>query len=141
MATTTATFTLSSPDLVSTPISLSSTATLYDAGTTTGVTQVKMGKNEIPLGSPTNFDLLNATAAHANKANKFYIANKATNEDHYVVITIGAQIIGRLYAGDWMFMPWEAAAATQDIEIQAYESAQHIEWVVFHEGETLVTAS
>jgi hypothetical protein len=139
MATTTATITLSSSDLLSDSLSLSSTSTLYDAGTTTGVTQMKTGINEIATG--TNFDLLDATAAHANKANKFYIANKATNEDHYVVITIGAQIIGRLYAGDWMYMPWEAAAATQDIEIQAYEAAQVIEWVVFHEGETLVTAS
>ena len=139
MATTTATITLASTDLLSDSLSLSSTSTLYDAGTTTGVTQMRMGKNEIATG--TNFDLLDATAAHANKANKFYIANKATDEDHYVVITIGAQIIGRLYAGDWMFMPWEAAAATQDIEIQAYEAAQVIEWVVFHEGETLVTAS
>ena len=139
MATTTATLTLFSSDLLSDSLSLSSTATLYDAGTTTGVTQMKMGRNEIATG--TNFDLLDATAAHANKANKFYIANKATNEDHYVVITIGAQIIGRLYAGDWMYMPWEAAAATQDIEIQAYEAAQHIEWIAFHEGETLVTAS
>ena len=139
MATTTATITLSSADLLSDSLSLSSTATLYDAGTTTGVTQMKMGKNEIATG--TNFDLLNATAAHANKANKFYIANKATNEDHYVVITIGAQVIGRLYAGDWMYMPWEAAAETQDIEIQAYEAAQHIEWIAFHEGETLITAA
>jgi len=139
MATTTATITLSSTDLLSDSLSLSSTATLYDAGTTTGVTQMKMGRNEIATG--TNFDLLDATAAHANKANKFYIANKATNEDHYVVITIGAQVIGRLYAGDWMFMPWEAAAATQDIEIQAYEAAQHIEWIAFHEGETLITAA
>ena len=139
MATTTATLTLSSTDLLSDSLSLSSTATLYDAGTTTGVTQMKMGRNEIATG--TNFDLLDATAAHANKANKFYIANKATDEDHYVVITIGAQIIGRLYAGDWMFMPWEAAAETQDIEVQAYEAAQEIEWMVFHEGETLITAS
>ena len=139
MATTTATITLASTDLLSDSLSLSSTSTLYDAGTTTGVTQMRMGRNEIATG--TNFDLLDATAAHANKANKFYIANKATNEDHYVIITIGAQVIGRLYAGDWMYMPWEAAAATQDIEIQAYEAAQHIEWIAFHEGETLITAS
>jgi len=139
MATTTATITLASTDLLSDSLSLSSTATLYDAGTTTGVTQMKMGRNEIVTG--TNFDLLDATAAHANKANKFYIANKATNEDHYVVITIGAQVIGRLYAGDWMFMPWEAAAHTQDIEIQAYVASQHIEWIAFHEGETLGAAA
>ena len=45
MATTTATITLSSTDLLSDSLSLSSTATLYDAGTTTGVTQMKMGRN------------------------------------------------------------------------------------------------
>jgi hypothetical protein len=138
MATTTATITLASSDLLSDSLSLSSTATLYKAGLTTGVDQMKMGRNEVATG--TNFDLLDATAAHANKANKVYIANKATNEDHYVIITVKDQVIGRLYAGDWMFMPWECAAADQDIEIQAYEAAQVIEWVVFHEGETLATA-
>ena len=139
MATTTATITLSSADLLSDNLSLSSTTTLYDMGTTNGITQMKMGRNEIAIG--TNFDLLDATAAHADKSNKVYIVNKATDNDHYVVISIGAQIIGRLYAGDWMFMPWEAAAATQDIEIQAYVAEQTIEWVVFHEGETLATAA
>ena len=139
MATTTATITLSSADLLSDNLSLSATSTLYDMGTTNGIAQMKMGRNDIATG--TNFDLLDATTAHANKANKVYIANKATNEAHYVVISIGTQIIGRLYAGDWMFMPWEAAAATQDIEIQAYEATQTIEWAVFHEGETLATAA
>ena len=142
MATTTATITLSSADLLSDSLSLSSTATLYDAGTTTGVTQMKMGRNEIATG--TNFDLLDATAAHANKANKFYIANKATNEDHYVVITIGAQIIGRLYAGDWMFIPWDCdlthATADSSIEIEAVGHETIIEYALFHNGETLPTS-
>jgi len=40
-----------------------------------------------------------------------------------------------------MFMPWEAAAHTQDIEIQAYVASQHIEWIAFHEGETLGAAA
>ena len=139
MATTTASITLSSSDLLSDNLSLSSTMNLYKGGTSaTGLEQMNYHRAIIPTG--TNFDLLDATAAHANKANKIYIANKATNEDHYVVITIGAQVIGRLYAGDWMYMPWEAAAATQDIEIQAYEAAQHIEYALFHEGKTLVNA-
>jgi hypothetical protein len=139
MATTTAAITLVSTDLLGGNLSLSSTATLYDMGTTNGITQMKMGRNKIATG--TNFDLLDATAAHADKSNKVYIVNKATNDDHYVIISIGAQIIGRLYAGDWMFMPWEAAVATQDIEIEAIGAEQTIEWVVFHEGETLVTAA
>jgi hypothetical protein len=139
MATTTAAITLVSTDLLGGNLSLSSTATLYDMGTTNGITQMKMGRNKIATG--TNFDLLDATAAHADKSNKVYIVNKATNDDHYVIISIGAQIIGRLYAGDWMFMPWEAAVATQDIEIEAIGAEQTIEWVVFHEGETLATAA
>ena len=139
MATTTAAITLVSTDLLGGNLSLSSTATLYDMGTTNGITQMKMGRNKIATG--TNFDLLDATAAHADKANKVYIVNKATNDAHYVIISIGAQVIGRLYAGDWMFMPWEAAVATQDIEIEAIGAEQTIEWVVFHEGETLATAA
>jgi hypothetical protein len=43
MATTTATITLSSADLLSDNLSLSSTTTLYDAGTTNGLTQMKWG--------------------------------------------------------------------------------------------------
>jgi hypothetical protein len=139
MATTTAAITLVSTDLLGGNLSLSSTATLYDMGTTNGITQMKMGRNKIATG--TNFDLLDATAAHADKSNKVYIVNKATDDAHYVIISIGAQVIGRLYAGDWMFMPWEAAVATQDIEIEAIGAEQTIEWVVFHEGETLATAA
>ena len=40
MATTTAQITLSSSDLTSDALSLTATATLFDAGTTTGITQL-----------------------------------------------------------------------------------------------------
>jgi hypothetical protein len=56
MATTTATITLSSADLLSDNLSLSSTATLYDAGTTIGLTQYEMGRVLIP-SSDTNVNI------------------------------------------------------------------------------------
>ena len=137
MATTTAAITLTSADILTDSLSVSSTSTLYKAGTTTGLDQVRMGRNEIPTG--TSFDLLDATTLGVDKANKVYIANKSTDETWYVTIVIDAKTIGRLYAGDWMFVPWNAADATHDIEITATGGINIIEWACFHEGETLGT--
>tara|TARA_R110002012_G_scaffold122230_2_gene272205 strand:- start:2455 stop:2871 length:417 start_codon:yes stop_codon:yes gene_type:complete len=134
MATTTATITLSSSDLLSNALSLSATQTLYKAGTTTGLDGIQYERLEIPTGDV--YDLVDATALGANKANKVYIANKHTDETKYVDIYIAALNIGRLYAGDWMFIPLEAAAATQDVGIEAISAAQVVEFALIHEGKT-----
>ena len=136
---TTAAITLTSADLLSNAIAVSSTATLYKAGLTTGLDQVKMGRTELPLG--TEFDLIDATTLAINKANKVYIANKSTSVDQYVKVVIKDKTIGYLYAGDWMFIPWNADDATHDISVRAYVGVQSVEWALFHEGETLPTAS
>jgi len=137
MATTTAAVTLTS-DLLSGSLSVTGTSTLMKAGTTAdGLDQMRMGRNEIPTG--TNFDLLNATAAGVDKANKVYIANLSADTSYYVIIIIDARIIGRLYGGDWMFIPWNMDDVTHDIELEAYVGTNTIEWVKFHENETLTT--
>ena len=138
MATTTATLTLSSSDLLSDALSVSATQTLYKAGTTTGLDGIQYEKLEVAAG--TQYDMIDATAAGANKANKVYVANKHTDETKYVEIYIAALQIGRLYAGDWMFIPLEAAAATQDVSVKAITAAQEIEFALIHEGKTLVAS-
>ena len=137
MATTTATLTLTSTDLLTESFALTSTATLWKAGSTEGLDQVRMGRNEIPTG--TSFDLLDATTAGIDKANKAYIANLSTDETYYVIVIIDAKVIGRLYAGDWMFIPWNMDDATHDLEVTAYVGTNTIEWIKFHENETLAT--
>ena len=137
MATTTATLTLTSTDLLTESFASTSTATLWKAGSTEGLDQVRMGRNEIPTG--TSFDLIDATTLGVDKANKVYIANKSTDPTYYVTIVIDALTVGRLYAGDWMFVPWNAADATHDIEITASTGTNIIEWMCVHEGETLPT--
>ncbi len=138
MPTTTAAVTLTS-DLLSDAMSVSTSTTCMKAGTTAdGLDQLRMGYNEIPTG--TSFDLLDATAAAIDKANKVLIANESTDETYYVIITIDAKVIGRLYAGDWMFIPWNCDDATHDLEIQAYTGTNNISWVCLHEGETLGTS-
>ena len=135
MATTTATITLASSDLLSNALSLSATKTLYKAGTTTGLDGVQYERLEVPTGDV--YDMIDATALGANKANKVYVCNKATDPTYYIDIYIAALNIGRLYAGDWMFIPLEVAAATQDVGVEAIGGAQEIEWCFFHEGKTL----
>tara|TARA_A100000172_G_C3030354_1_gene106418 strand:- start:909 stop:1331 length:423 start_codon:yes stop_codon:yes gene_type:complete len=139
MPTTTAAVTLTS-DLLSDAMSVSTSTTCMKAGTTAdGLDQLRMGYNEIPTG--TSFDLLDATAAAIDKANKVLIANESTDETYYVIITIDAKVIGRLYAGDWMFIPWNCDDATHDLEVQAYTGTNNISWICFHEGETLETSA
>ena len=138
MATTTATLTLSSTDLLSDSLSVSATQTLYKAGTTTGLDGIQYERLEVPTGDV--YDIVDATSAGANKANKVYIANKNTTETNYVDVYVAALNIGRLYAGDWMFIPLEAAAATQDVGVEAIGAAQHIEFALIHEGKTLVAS-
>ena len=144
MATTTASFTLSSSDILSQAISLSTTATLYKGGTTaTGLEQMNYHRLVIPTG--TAFDLIEESAALSEDASYVYIINKNTDPADYVLIDINAEEIGRLYAGDWLFMPWDcdlsAAANDSSIEIEAFTHEHVIEYALFHNGETLPTAA
>ena len=137
MATTTAAMTLSS-DLMTGALSASANSTLMKAGTTAdGLDQMRMGYNKIPTG--TSFDLLDATTAGIDKAAKVYICNESTDETYYVTIVIDAKTIGRLYGGDWMFIPWNQDDATHDLEVTATGGTNDITWICFHEGETLGT--
>ena len=134
---TTAAMTLSS-DLMTGALSASANSTLMKAGTTAdGLDQMRMGYNKIPTG--TSFDLLDATTAGIDKAAKVYICNESTDETYYVTIVIDAKTIGRLYGGDWMFIPWNQDDATHDLEITSTGGTNNVTWVCFHEGETLGT--
>ena len=144
MATTTASITLSSSDLLTDNLSLSSTMNLYQNGTTaTGLEQVNYHRLVIPTG--TQFDLIAESAALSEDASYVYIINKNTDVTDYVLIDINTEEIGRLYAGDWLFMPWDcdltAANVDSSIEIEAVGHETIIEYALFHNGETLPTAA
>jgi len=139
MATTTAAVTLTS-DLLSDSMSVSTSTTCMKAGTTAdGLDQMSMGYIELATG--TNSDILNAdNSLNKDKANKVYICNESTDETYYIIVTIDATVIGRLYAGDWMFIPWGAEDATADIEIQAYTGTNKIAYAYFCEGTPLIAS-
>ena len=117
MATTTATITINSSDLTGDPLALSTTATLYKAGQTVGLENTSgVGRTKVVSTSSTT---LYDGDAYANGSHKVYLANKSTDATEYFTIEMNSEQIGKLYAGDWMFIPWEANADTNDIKYAA----------------------
>jgi len=122
MATTTATITLSSIDLLSNELALTTTSTLTTAGTATGVTQAS-GLSRKTTGSftPDSAAGIQANVLYragdylADGANKVYIKNTSTTVAEFYTVVIDQEVIGRLYAGDWMFMPWIATSGTKQV--------------------------
>jgi len=136
MATTTAAVTLTS-DLLSDAMSVSASTTCMKAGTTAdGLDQMEYGYVDLPTGD--EYDLIASTPT-ATKASKLYLKNHSTDETYYVAITQNAQAIGRLYGGDWMFIPADFHDAAADIAITANGGTNKICYALFHEGTALVT--
>jgi hypothetical protein len=135
MATTTATITLASSDMMDNAISISNTSTLYTAGTETGVTETT-GLARRKFASTSKVDLLTIanTDIPTDKSTKMFIRNtNARASDKYVLILINSQEIGRLYGGDWMFIPLLGGSG-EDIEIDPSDGTETIiEYIVFFE--------
>ena len=102
MATTTATITLSSNDLLSDELALSTTATLTAAGASTGVTAA-IGLSRITISDTSETTLFDASAYADDKAHKVYIKNTETTASRSFLVKVGGQELGRIYAGDFMF--------------------------------------
>ena len=136
MATTTATITLASSDLLSDELALTTTSTLTQAGNATGVTQAS-GLSRKTTGSftPDTAAGIQANVLYragdytTNGSNKVYIKNTSTTVAEYYTVQIDQEEIGRLYAGDWMFMPWNATSGTKQVFTVTFAST----WVA---GET-----
>ena len=141
MATTTAAITLTSSDIMDSAISISNTATLTTAGTDTGLTETT-GLARLKTSSGSNTILLDhgltsgvAADVTADKSAKVFIRNCNSRGDgtKYVNILIVAREIGRLYGGDWMFIPWSGGSG-KDIEFTASDTTETlIEYMVFYE--------
>ena len=112
MATTTAAVTLTSTDLLTDSLSLSATNTLYKAGTTIGLDQTT-GMTKAYLTATTQVDifptLIEGSLAFKGKSSWVYICNESTDETEYAIVKVSGNVIGKLYAGDFLWMPWSMA--------------------------------
>jgi hypothetical protein len=132
MATTTATITLSSADLLSDDLALSTTATLTEAGNSTGITAA-IGLSRVTISDTSETTLFDASAYTDDKAHKIYIKNTSTVATQYFLIKVGGAELGRLYAGDFLFAPWSADTTSTDCDVTATPSASGmtIEYMAF----------
>ena len=133
MATTTATLTLSSADLSSQALSITATQTLYKAGTTTGLDQTTGLNKVIYAAAQSNATLISAGAYEDNTAGKVYIKNTGSSTTDYFTVELGASniVIGRLYGGDFMFIPYEGE---QDIDITSTTTSMELEYIVIFQA-------
>ena len=143
MATTNATITLGSSDMADSSISISNTATLTTAGTDTGISKTT-GLTRVTTSATSNVVLLDSSAtggvqvaANAEDIDKgkVFIQNLNDRGDgsKYVTVLLTAVEIGRLYGGDWMFIPWDGGDGN-DVEITPSSTTDTtLEYILFYQ--------
>ena len=143
MATTTATVSISSSDLMSgNPLSINATSTLMKTGLTTGMELMDMGRGSLAVAdSHKALKEASATTADQDTANWFYLCNKATDDTFYIEVVLHDTVIGRLYAGDWMFTPWSQSDGDAEWSIEAEGGTCAYEYAFFKSAETLVDST
>ena len=135
MATTTASLSITSTDLFEDSLSISNTSTCYKAGTTIGLDQTT-GLTRTYVTATTQFDPFPVVkgATNADENGRVYIANLSEEITEYIIVSIGDLVIGRLYAGDFLWMPWSPKAQhVNDLEITpSVATGMHIEFMAIH---------
>ena len=118
MATTIATISLASSDLISSAIAFSQINTLNTAGTSTGLSLTsglaRTTTSYASSGVIESTALYRSDDAATGGANKIYLKNMSTTAAEYYTVFIDQEEMGRLYAGDWAFFPWSATAGTKE---------------------------
>ena len=131
MATTTATITLSSADLTDNALGLSNTNTLYKAGGTIGLEKAQSGVRTYTATGAV--ELLDESVVTTDGANKVYIKNLSETATEYFAVAVQSEVIGRLYAGDWLWMPWSAGSSNNITVNPSVATTMKLEYTVVHE--------
>ena len=131
MATTTATITLASTDLLSDELALTTSATLTGAGNSTGLTGTGGLARKTVSGGHAQYTLFDGSDYTADKAHKLYLKNTSTTAAEYFLITVNSEDVGRLYAGDWALIPWSAHDNDCDIKIDPSAADMTLEYMLF----------
>ena len=136
MATITADISINN-DIASGSVTVGQSMALYKAGGTEGMdTMTSVSKI---LTSTNQVDLLLATSVSTTH-NYVYINNPSSVATEYINVGIGnagggsptdAEEIGRLYGGDWMWIPWTADTNEDIIVTPSVATKMTIEYIVF----------
>ena len=147
MATTTATVSINSSDLIpGQPLSINASHTLTKSGLTEGLEIVDMGRGTLTVASNASalaeaLDFNSARDAFTgDTSNWVYLCNKSTNDLHYLVVGIHDTVIGNLGSGEWLWMPWNQGDSVSELNIEAEGvtgSSITFEYAIFSERKQL----
>jgi hypothetical protein len=158
MATTIATISISSTDLLSSNLAFTSANPLNKAGLDTGVTSTTgLARTATSYASSGVIDttvLYRADDYTADKANKIYLKNLSTDAtEYYTIYMTGDRAkstdtdatalieLGRLYSGDWAFFPWNATGGTKETFTCVVGNTWAAGDTVVFDGVTIVAAN
>ena len=138
MATINASISISS-DISSYPTTINKTMTMKKAGSCNGLEET-LGLKTKKFTSTTAAEIVTAADLTNAKAHKLYVRNASTNKANffYIAYNSGAaaatttEIIGKLYGGDWMLMPYNGG--TNITVASNTTDTQYLEYMVFADG-------
>ena len=138
MATTTATISITSPDLTpGMPLAINPpSTTINQTGLATGLELVDVGAGKLTETSAA--DALHEALGTADTSNWVYLCNNSTDINQYIKIGIHDTVIGNLGAGEFLWMPWNMGDGDAEINIEAEPSGTiPYEFAIFKSTYTL----
>ena len=133
MATTTATLILTSPDVTGHNFNMTQSTTLTKAASSTGLDEFTgITSRKYPAAQTDTVVVADSIYADTTVAHKVYIRNTSTGASDYILVELeGNVIIGRLYPGDWMLIPY---GGTLDVQVTTVATNVSIEYGVFSQS-------
>ena len=133
MATTTATLILTSPDITGHSFNMTKTAVLTKAASSTGLDEFTgITSRKYTAAQTDTVVVADSIYVDTTVAHKVYVRNTSTGNSDYILVELeGNVIVGRLYPGDWMFIPY---AGTLDIQVTTIATNVSIEYGVFSQS-------
>ena len=141
MATVTAGLTLSSEDLTSNGLVLSTSGNLKKAGQKRTNLDNTTGIARKSTTSTDQYTLFYADEFTADKAHKVYLKNTSRVASEFFTVSLDDEVMGRLYAGDFAFFPWSATDGTREVATLTFTGTWTTSDSLTFDGVTVTTGS
>ena len=140
MATTTASLSISS-NIMSYPTNIYKTMTMKKLQSCNGLEETS-GLRTKKFTNATAVAIIEENEFTDAKAHKVYIRNVSSDKTNFFYVALHAtaagatetEVIGKLYGGDWMLMPWLGSTNITVASITT-EDDQYLEYMVFADGQ------
>ena len=139
MASTTATLTLASADMLTDNLSFTTTSSFSTAGTATGLSNTTGLARKVTT-SADQYTLFYADDFTTDKAHKIYIKNTEVTSALFFTITVDDTVVGRLYANDWAIIPWSATDGVKQVISLTLAATWAVADTVTFDGVTVTNA-